>query len=242
MHFRSFFQHRRDRIVSVAFSSPFSRALSVGLGAVAIATPLTLSSISFASAKLMTPAKTTASAQTKSTLSELPSEKRAALIRGEVLVEGSNGEFFGQVLVNASIETAWDVLTDYDNFEKFLPNITNSELISSEGNRNIFKQDNEFKVLPFVTTKSSIEVQATETQPNQVEFTLVDGDLESLDGVWLLEPIATAEGDRVLVTHQVSVDPGNASPRGIFYSTYKSMLEDSLAAAKREAESRSAAL
>ena len=215
---------------------------SIALGTATIIAPITLSSIPSASANPMLSAKTTTSAQTKSTLNDLPSEKRAALFRGEVLVDGGNGEFFGQVLVNAPIDTAWDVLTDYDNFEKFLPNITNSELILSEGNRNVFKQDNEFRVLPFVTTKSSIEVQATETQPSQVEFSLVGGDLESLDGVWLLEPISTAEGDRVLVTHQVSVDPGNASPRGIFYSTYKSMLGDSLAAAKQEAESRSAAL
>ena len=230
MYFRSFFQRRRAYVASIA------------LGAVAIAAPLAISSIPSASARSMTSDQTTTSAQAKSTLSELSSEKRSALIRGEVLVEGSNGEFFGQVLVNSSIDTAWEVLTDYDNFENFLPNITNSELISSEGNRNVFKQDNEFRVLPFVTTKSSIEVQATETQPSQVEFTLVGGDLESLDGVWRLESIPTAEGDRVLVTHQVSVDPGNASPRGIFYSTYKSMLGDSLAAAKQEAESRSAAL
>ena len=213
----------------------------VALGTVAIATPFALSYIPTAFANPMTPPQST-TAQAKSTISELPSQERSALIRGEVLISGSNGEFAGKVLVNAPLDKAWEVLTDYDNFENFLPNITSSELLESTDNQNVFEQTNEFKVLPFVTTRSRVKIQSTESYPQQVEFTLVDGDLQSLDGVWLLEPIATAEGERVLVSHNVSVDPGNASPRGIFYSTYKSMLEASLASAKQETERRAAAL
>ena len=224
----------------MSFQSLFQRSRTfVALATVAIATPFALSYIPTAFAKPMTLAQ---SAQAKSTMNGLESQERAALIRGEVLISGSNGEFSGRVLVNAPLDKAWEVLTDYDNFENFLPNITSSELLESVDNKNVFEQTNEFKVLPFVTTRSRVKIQSTESYPQQVEFTLVDGDLQSLDGVWLLEPISTAEGDRVLVSHNVSVDPGNASPRGIFYSTYKSMLEDSLASAKQETERRAAAL
>lgn len=215
-----------------------SRRYRAVLGAWAIAMPFALSAVPIASARPMT-SEPTAAAQTKSILSELPSQERAALMRGEVLVSGENGEFFGRVLVNSSIEEAWAVLTDYDNFENFLPNIASSELLENTGDRKVFEQVNEFKVLPFVTTRSRVKIQSTESYPQQVDFTLVEGDLESLKGVWRLEPISNG---RVLVTHKVSVDPGNASPRGIFYSTYKSMLEDSLAAAKQEAERRTAAM
>ena len=208
----------------------------VALATLAIAAPFALSAVATASAQSMT-SEPAAAAQTKSTINELPSQDRAALMRGEVLVSGENGEFLGRVLVDSSLEEAWAVLTDYDNFENFLPNIASSELIENADNRKVFEQVNEFKVLPFVTTRSRVKIQSTESYPQKVDFTLVDGDLQSLDGVWLLESVS---GGRVLVTHQVSVDPGNASPRGIFYSTYKSMLEDSLAAAKQEAERRTA--
>lgn len=223
----------------MSFNSLFRRYYACAvLGALAVATPFALSAVPTASAQPMT-SEPTAVAQTKSTISELPSQERAALVRGEVLVSGENGEFLGRVLVDSSMEEAWAVLTDYDNFENFLPNIKSSELLEKADNRKVFEQVNEFKVLPFVTTRSRVKIQATESYPQRVDFTLVDGDLKSLKGVWLLEPVSNG---RVLVTHQVSVDPGDASPRGIFYSTYKSMLEDSLAAAKQEAESRMAAM
>lgn len=202
----------------------------------AIAIPLSLSSMHTASARPMV-----SISQTKSTINELPSAERAALYRGEVLVEGENGEFRGKVLVNAPLDKAWEVLTDYDNFENFLPNIESSALLESDGNRNVFEQVNVIKVIPFVTTRSRIEIQSVETYPQRVEFSLVRGDLDALDGVWQLEPIATADGERVLVTHRVSVEPGNGSPRSIFFSTYKSILEGSLSAAKQETEERAMA-
>lgn len=211
----------------------WSRLIALSL---AIAVPVGFSSIRIASARPMV-----STSQTKNVINELPSAERAALYRGEVLVSGENGEFMGRVLVNAPLDQAWDVLTDYDNFENFLPNIESSQLLSSEGNRNIFEQVNVIKVLPFVTTRSRIEIQSVESYPQRVDFSLVRGDLDALEGVWQLEPIATAEGDRVLVTHRVSVDPGNGSPRGVFFSTYKSILEGSLSAAKQETEQRAMA-
>ena len=206
----------------------------------AIAVPFGFSanpSVAQSAASQTMSAQPESSSQTKSTLNNLPSEERNALRRGEVLVSGENGEFFGQVLVNASIEDAWEVLTDYDNFENFLPNIESSDLIDSEGERNIFEQVNVIEVLPFVTTRSRVKIESIESYPQAVDFSLVDGDLEALNGVWRLEPVAGSR-DQVLVTHQVSVDPGNGSPRGIFFSTYKTILEDSLTAARQEAETR----
>lgn len=225
----------------MSFQSLFQRSrISIALSTAAIATTFALSYAPSTIAQSMT-TETTTSSRSTNPINDLSSAERAALLRGEVLVAGGNGDFSGQVLVNASIEEAWEVLTDYDNFENFLPNITSSALLESADNRNVFEQVNEFRVLPFVTTRSRVQIESIESYPQQVQFSLVDGDLESLDGVWILETVPTGEGDRVLVSHRVKVDPGNASPRGIFYSTYKSMLEGSLEAAKREAESRSAA-
>ena len=211
----------------------WSRLIALSL---AVATPVCLASMPTASARPMLSTQ-----QTKSTLNDLSTTERNALIRGEVLVSGENGEFMGRVLVNAPLDQAWDVLTDYDNFENFLPNIESSQLLSSEGNRNIFEQVNVIKVLPFVTTRSRIEIQSVESYPQRVDFSLVQGDLDALEGVWQLEQVSTAEGNRVLVTHRVSVDPGNGSPRGVFFSTYKSILEGSLSAASQEAEERAMA-
>lgn len=173
----------------------------------------------------------------KSALDDLPEQEKATLESGQVTVDSdNNGQFTGRVLVDASLPEAWQVLTDYDNFEQFLPHIESSQLLETEGPRNRFEQVNVVPILPFVTSRSRIVIESTERYPQQVDFSLVEGDLDALQGVWSLESV----GDQVLVTHQVSIDPGSGSPKSIFFSTYRNVLEDSLGAAKVEAERRAA--
>ena len=203
---------------------------------------------------LLTPVATTALAQTQSPLADetsqsvfetLSAQERAALEAGQVMVsaarDGDNGQFTARVLIDASVAQAWEVLTDYDNFEKFLPNIENSELLESEDNRRVFEQMNVISVIPTVLEISSrVVIESTEDYPKVVGFQLVEGDLEALQGIWQLDPVTIDEAgtEQVLVTHHVNIDPGNSSPRGLFFSTYRLVLEDSLVAAKIETEKR----
>jgi len=203
---------------------------------------------------LATPVASAVSAQTAApsqpalvAFAELPEQEQAALENGEVVVsaqrEGETGKFLARVLIDAPVEQAWQVLTDYDNFEQFLPNVENSQLLESDENRRRFEQLNVIAVVPTVIEISSRVVIDSMLTPNeQVDFELVEGDLEKLEGIWKLDPVVDAESEsqKVLITHQVDIDPGNSSPRGLFFSTYKLVLEDSLVAAKAEAERRAA--
>ncbi|MGB3789464.1 MAG: SRPBCC family protein [Phormidesmis sp.] len=204
------------------------------------------------------PIATTASAQTQLPQSDQQSEQpaqnvfdslstqeRAALKDGQVMVsasrDGDNGQFTARVLIDAPIAKAWEVLTDYDNFEKFLPNIENSELLESEDNRYVFEQMNVISVIPSVIDiRSRVVIESMEVYPKEVDFHLVEGDLDALQGVWQLDPVVIDDQgtEQVLITHQVNIDPGNSSPRGLFFSTYRLVLEDSLIAAKAETEKR----
>ena len=195
----------------------------------------------------------TASAQTPETeqptqvaFAELPEQERTALEEGQVMLSasrsGEKGQFVARVLIEATPDEAWAVLTDYDNFEQFLPNVENSQLLESEDSRRVFEQLNVISVVPSVVEiRSRVVIESTESPVEEVAFQLVEGDLELLEGVWQLSPVATVEGeapDKVLITHQVDIDPGDSSPRGLFFSTYRLVLEDSLMAAKAEAERR----
>lgn len=181
-------------------------------------------------------APTASTSLMKSSLETIPAQEKATLESGQVVVSGGNGQFVARVLVNATLEESWQVLTDYDNFETFLPHVESSDLLESEGTRKVFKQVNVVPILPFVTSRSQITIESQETYPQQVDFSLVEGDLDALKGVWYLEQV----GEQVLVTHQVDIDPGNGSPRGMFFSTYRNVLEGSLSAARTEAEKRMA--
>ncbi|MEM8502455.1 MAG: SRPBCC family protein [Cyanobacteria bacterium P01_D01_bin.1] len=203
----------------------------------------------------LTPLSTTAAAQTRLSLSDqtghdvlesLSAQERAALENGQVMMsaarDGDKGQFTARVLIDAPVDKAWEVLTDYDNFEKFLPNIENSELLESEDNRRVFEQMNVISVVPSVIDiRSRVVIESTEIHPKKVDFQLVEGDLDTLQGIWQLDPVSVAgeeETEQVLVTHQVDIDPGSGSPRGLFFSTYRLVLEDSLIAAKAETEKR----
>jgi len=202
---------------------------------------------------LASPLATTASAQAPETaadptqpFAELSEKEQKTLTEGQVVVtavrEGDSGQFMARVLVDASMEATWQVLTDYDNFEQFLPNVEDSKLLESAEARRVFEQTNVISVVPDVLDiRSRTVIESMESYPENVSFSLVEGDLESLQGVWQLIPVASVEGedpDKVLVAHQVDINPGDSSPRVLFFSTYRLVLEDALVAAKQEAERR----
>lgn len=171
---------------------------------------------------------------------KLPPIERAALREGKVILVGDDGQYTCRILVNGSIDTAWQVLTDYDNFENFLPSVSESALLEQNGDRKVFEQTNKIKTLIF-TTKSRVRIAVTESYPKTIVFESVDGDLDSLDGTWLLEPVSpypSAPPNQVLLTHQVKVKPASTPSRSIFFNIYENTLEATLAAIKQEVEIR----
>lgn len=206
----------------------YCRLLTVGISAIAL--NLSITSIS-AKAELF-----------NSALDRLPATERVALRQGQSLVTGSKGKYTGKVLVTAKVATAWQVLTDYNNFYRFLPNIVSSKLIQNNSDRKVFEQVQVIHAF-VITKKSRVQIAVKETYPKQITFNLVKGDLKSLQGTWRIEPVSPYPGappNQVLITHQVTADPGAIATRGLFYSIYKDTLENTLVALKKEVERRSA--
>ena len=169
----------------------------------------------------------------KSYLDPIPAKQQVNLKEGQVIVTGSEGQYTGRLLVEAPLITAWAVLTDYDNFARFLPHISKSQLLESNGNRKVFEQVNIAKVFLF-TKKARVRIEATETYPQQIAFRVIEGDVKSLQGVWQFEALS----NQVLIDHQVSVDPGSEN-RNLFFKIYKNNLEDTLEALIKEIKRRS---
>ena len=171
---------------------------------------------------------------------KLPVAQRVALREGKVILTGEQGKYICRILVNANLDSTWQVLTDYENFEEFLPGVAESELIQTNGDRKIVQQINQVKTLIF-TTQARVRLAITESYPQQIAFSFVDGDLDSLEGTWLLEPVSpspSAPPNQVLITHQVNVEPNTMSGKSFFYNIYESTLEKTLAAIADEAEAR----
>ncbi len=156
---------------------------------------------------------------------------------GDAVLQGSNGNYIGRVTVRGPLITIWAVLTDYDNFSNFMPNVIESRLLQSKGNIKFFEQVQLFQVL-VASRRARVKLEVTEKPQNRIDFKVVEGEVKSLKGSWKIE---RQSGDLYLLTHQVSVEPDIRSNfnRKIFYSVYEDTLERTLTAVKEEVDKRS---
>ncbi|MEA5468296.1 SRPBCC family protein [Spirulina sp. 06S082] len=179
--------------------------------------------------------------QSKNAFEPLSARELVSLKNKQAIVSSNNGQFVGRIRVDASVATAWQVLTDYDNLESFFPYVETSRLLRSVGNRRIFEQVNIVQIFS-VSHRSRVVVEAIESYPQKIGFRLVEGDMNSLQGSWQIEPIPNASGrspTQTLIVHKVNLSPkGGRAAREIFFATYSKILEDTLVAIKQETEKR----
>lgn len=168
-------------------------------------------------------------------LTNLSSKEKTDLKQGKVVLKGEKGKYLGQVETTGKINIAWEVLTDYDNFERFLPNLASSKIIAAKGDRILFEQVNVVD-LWLVKQKFTVQIEAIKTKPNKIDFKIVDGDLKKLVGRWQIT--ATSPG-KILVSQAVEVEPENNTEKPLFYGVYESSLEESLKAIAKEISKRS---
>lgn len=171
-----------------------------------------------------------------SPVDKLPSTERVALQSGKPLVTGEKGQYVARVLITTSPQAVWSVLTDYDNFSRFIPNVTSSKVLQADGNHKVVEQTDVRSVL-FFTVRSRIRSKITETVNQRIEFHRIEGDLPLLDGYWQIESVAPYNGapaKQVLITQVVSVKPSSSFGESTFYNIFKGALGDNLAAISRE--------
>jgi ribosome-associated toxin RatA of RatAB toxin-antitoxin module len=171
---------------------------------------------------------------------KLPTLERVSLREGKVTLLGKEGNYTCRILAKSSMDAAWQVLTDYNNFAQFLPGVASSELLESNGNNRVFEQINKIKTLVF-SIESRIKIASIESYPQKITFKAIEGDLKTLNGKWILEPVSdypSAPPDKVLITHQVMVKPAKTPSDSIFYGIYEDRLEETLTAIKQETEKR----
>ena len=177
-----------------------------------------------------------------SAVDQLPASSRVSLRSGNALVSGDQGRYVARVLVTATSDTAWSVLTDYNNFPKFLPNITSTKILETKGNQKVVEQVDSRQVFLFTIT-SRVRLAITESDRRRVDFRQVDGDLQSISGYWQIEPIAPYQGaapNQVLITQVVEAQPKSGTPRDTFYDIFKGSLNQTMVALSREVSRREA--
>ena len=179
-----------------------------------------------------------------SPVDQLPVATRTTLRSGSAVVTGEKGNYIAQVLVTGSMDTAWSVLTDYDNAARFLPNVESNKIVETRKDSKIVEQVSSQQVF-FFTVKSRVKLVLTESNRRRVDFKLQDSDqLQSMTGYWKIEPIAPYQGaspTQVLITQVVESQPKSGVPQGTFYDIFKNTLSKTMSALGREMITREAA-
>ncbi|MFP4220214.1 MAG: SRPBCC family protein [Phormidium sp.] len=139
------------------------------------------------------------------------------------------------VTLDASAEETWSVIADYGSFSHFLPNIISSEVLEIEGNRHVVEQVSEQQVL-FLRIRSRIRTENLETENQRIDFRLLEGDLNQLEGSWMIE--TTEDGQIVRLTQTVTVAPPPGTPDGVFHTVFRQSLTDNLEAIRDEIQRR----
>lgn len=156
-----------------------------------------------------------------------------SLENGEAVVTGEKGLYKGQVIIDASIDQVWNLLTDYDNLENYFPDVKSSQLLESNNNQKIFEQVHIITLL-FINIESKVIISATEEYPKDISFSLIKGNLNSLQGSWQIKELPN---NKVLITHNVEVKPNlESAEEDLFYQIYKQSLKNTLEAIKKEIE------
>jgi len=147
------------------------------------------------------------------------------------LVDAKGGRLsrgFVEGVVSAPLDQVFAVITDYDQYEDFMPRTERSRVLS-RGNRSVRYQ---CKLdMPWPVSDVSYEVDVSwEPDRRSVRFAMVPGTgdgVRSFDGHWKLTELA-GDAARTLVTYDILFEPQTRWPKWVLDIGTKATLGDIL--------------
>jgi ribosome-associated toxin RatA of RatAB toxin-antitoxin module len=140
----------------------------------------------------------------------------------------------GRIFIAAHPRVVWTALTDYDNQKFFVPKLTDSGLLSDNGEEQVIFQKGTTGVLLF-RKSVSITMKVRGDYPKRLSFQQISGDFKIYRGEWLLEDYQTGQG--TLLTFRAEIKPDFYAPGFFVRNVQKRDLPEMLSAMKKRAES-----
>lgn len=114
-----------------------------------------------------------------------------AVLQGEMVVS------WGEVAVEAERELAFEVLTDYDRMDEYLPGMLDSTVVSRSAHGAVVDQVAEEGVL-FFRQRVAVRLQVDETPPGLLTLRALAGSFRELEGTYEL----VRRQDRTLIEYR----------------------------------------
>lgn len=103
---------------------------------------------------------------------------------------GVHRQVAATITVKASSKEVWNVLTTYEALPEFVPNLTNSMVLSREGKRVRLLQEG-CKCLLYMVLHARVILDLWEQPEQEISFQQVEGDFSFLKGNWTLSQLGS---------------------------------------------------
>lgn len=136
------------------------------------------------------------------------------------------------VTIPQPVEQVWQVITDYEHLADFVPNLTTSRLLpSAEGCIRLEQIGTEcFLKFKFC---ARVVLNMTERFPNEVGFSMQEGDFKQFEGVWKLKP--TTDERSTQLSYDLFVKPPKAMPAALIERHIRHSLTANMLAIRKRA-------
>lgn len=149
----------------------------------------------------------------------------AVAIQTEKL-EGRRRRIVASISVPCAVDQVWQVITDYDNLSQFIPNLTVSRRVPHDGEGIRLEQ---VGTQCFLNVKfcARVVLDMVERFPQEVAFSMVEGDFRLFEGVWRLQP---GDDDTTTLIYDLVLLPPRAMPAGLIERHIRHDLTQNLSA------------
>lgn len=152
---------------------------------------------------------------------------------GEIEPAAPRGRIRAAILIQASPQAIWSVLTDCKEAQAFVPGLRRCRRIdgATDGQWADIEQEVRYSwLLPEIR----YVFRADYDPPHRIRFHRISGDLKAEEGTWLLTP--TADGSGTVVQYDVYLDPGFWIPQFLVTRSLRKDLPAALAGLRDRVE------
>ena len=149
-------------------------------------------------------------------------------------LSGGTRRLAAQLTTSASLDSLWNVLTDYDRLNLYIPNLLSSKKIYQKNNnvhlRQVGAQD-------FFGMKFSAEVTIDLFEDRELgllKFNLIRGDFRKFEGSWKIQNIKNTSKNSLI--YDLTVQGCQWMPIGMIEKRLKKDLSENLLAVDRQAK------
>lgn len=126
-------------------------------------------------------------------------------------LEGQQRRILAFTDIPFTAEQVWQVLTDYDNLSSFIPNLAHSQRLNHpEGGIRL----EQIGAQCFLNIKvcARVVLDMVESFPQELRFSMVEGDFRQFEGRWTLEPVMDAQSEIIRLGYDLVIRPPRAMP------------------------------